>query len=194
MIEVFRRPDDAKFWMDAWDQQVQFGTDHPIDWPSVFSGFQSTTDCPGSCFWERLIADFPDAKFILTERDPETWYSSFQTTVYDAMTHPEKSTTEHREVQAMAKALILDGIFEGRFEDKAFAIEKLRSYSDQIRAAVPADQLLVMDISDGWQPLCEFLQLPVPDQDFPRSNTRTEFQDRLAAGRMSDRAADSDAS
>lgn len=186
MIEVFHRPDDAKFWMEAWDQQVKFGLSKQIDWQRVFAGFQSTTDCPGSGFWEHLIADFPDAKFILTERDPESWYASFQSTVYEAMTQPEKSTAEHREVQAMAKALILDGIFEGRFEDKAFAIGKLKGYSQLIRAAVPKDQLLVMDIAAGWKPLCDFLQLPVPRQSFPRSNTRIEFQNRLAAGRMTE--------
>lgn len=186
MIEVFRRPDDAQFWIEAWDQQVKFGSSKTIDWQRVFQGFQSTTDCPGSGFWERLIVDFPQAKFVLTEREPESWYSSFQTTVFEAMTHPEKSTSEHREVQQMAKMLILDGIFEGRFEEKAFAIEKLQTYSEQIKTAVPKNQLLVMNIADGWQPLCDFLDLPVPQQDFPRSNTRTEFRDRLAAGRMAD--------
>lgn len=186
MIEVFRRPTDAAFWMDAWRKHVADAPTASIDWKQPFSGFQSTTDCPASGFWKRLIADFPDAKFILTERDPESWYLSFRNTVYQAMTQPEKSTGDHREVQEMAKTLILDGLFEGRFEDKDFAISKLQDYSRQIRSAVPPDQLLVMDISDGWGPLCGFLEVPIPEDDFPRSNTQTEFQNRLAAGRMTD--------
>lgn len=186
MIEVFRRPADAKFWTDAWQKHTAAAPADSIDWQRGFSGFQSTTDCPASGFWKRLLDEFPDAKYILTERDPESWYSSFRNTVFQAMSQPEKATDEHRDVQTMAKTLILDGLFEGRFEDKDFAIEKLLDYSRQIRLAVPADRLLVMDISEGWQPLCEFLDVPIPDDNFPCSNTQTEFQNRLAAGRMTD--------
>lgn len=186
MIEVFRRPADAKFWIDAWQKHSAGATADAIDWKSGFSGFQSTTDCPASGFWKRLVEQYPNAKYILTERDPESWYRSFSNTVFQAMSHPEHSTDEHREVQAMAKTLILDGLFEGRFEDKDFAIEKLLNYSLQIRSAVPADRLLVMNISEGWQPLCDFLELPIPDDKFPCSNTQTDFQNRLAAGRMTD--------
>lgn len=194
MIEVFRRPADAAFWLDAWEKHTQGAPADSINWQSVFSGFQSTTDCPASGFWKRLLHDFPDAKYILTEREPESWYVSFRNTVFEAMSHPEKSSSEHRDVQNMAKALILDGLFEGRFEDKDFAISKLQDYSRQIRLAVPAERLLVMDISEGWQPLCEFLELPMPDDSFPCSNTQVEFQNRLTKGRMTDLSAGDDSS
>jgi Sulfotransferase domain len=30
--------------------------------------------------------------------------------------------------------------------------------------------LLEMDLSDGWEPLCKFLGMPVPNEPFPRAN------------------------
>jgi hypothetical protein len=46
--------------------------------------------------------------------------------------------------------------------------------NDEIREVIPADRLLVYEVKQGWQPLCEFLDLPVPDKPFPRVNTREE--------------------
>ena len=40
-------------------------------------------------------------------------------------------------------------------------------YHEEVQANVPADRLLVWSVSDGWEPLCEFLELPVPDQPLP---------------------------
>ena len=186
MIEVFHRPADAAFWLDAWQKQATGASLNSIDWGSVFREFQSTTDCPASGFWKPLLNEYPDANYILTERDPEAWYTSFHNTVFQAMIQPEKSADKHRDVQVMAKTLILDGLFEGRFAEKKFAIEKLQDYSRQIRMAVPSDRLLVMDISEGWKPLCQFLGLQIPTEKFPCSNTQQDFQNRLASGRMTD--------
>jgi hypothetical protein len=49
-----------------------------------------------------------------------------------------------------------------------------------VRAAIPAGQLLVYEVKDGWEPLCEFLGQPVPEEPFPRTNSRIEFWDRLS--------------
>ena len=41
---------------------------------------------------------------------------------------------------------------------------------------VPADRLLVYEISQGWEPLCEFLEVPVPDAPMPHLNDATSFR------------------
>jgi Sulfotransferase domain len=46
----------------------------------------------------------------------------------------------------------------------------------QVKAAVPADRLLVYSVTEGWEPLCKFLGVPVPDTPFPRKNDRAEMQ------------------
>ena len=120
MIEVFERPNDVSFWELALASQ---GTD--VEWNSIFAGFQSTADCPGCYFWRSLYAEFPSTRYILTVRDAETWYDSFRATVYEAMKHPERAPDEqHQRVQVMASQLILDEMFEARFEDRSFAIQK----------------------------------------------------------------------
>lgn len=176
MIEVFRKPEDVPFWLSALQQ-----TDTTIDWSDVFSEFQSTTDCPACYFWKDLLGAFPNARYILTVRDPETWYDSFRTTVYEAMMHPERSADEaHASVQRMARMLILDTMFEGRFEDKGFAIQTYQQHTKAVIEQLPPKQLLVFDVGDGWQSLCDFLDLPIPPIPFPKSNTRHDFQNRFS--------------
>ena len=49
------------------------------------------------------------------------------------------------------------------------AEELVRQWESEVRAHVPEDKLLVFDVRDGWEPLCKFLGVPVPEgQDFPR--------------------------
>ncbi|MFY9252970.1 MAG: sulfotransferase family protein [Fuerstiella sp.] len=176
MIEVFRHPQHAQFWMSAIDNH---GTS--TDWHSVFNGFLSTADAPACHFWKQLAEYYPNAKFILTTREADSWYDSFVTTVYQAMTHPERSPDEeHRHVQQMAKRLILDTMFEGRFEDREFAIRRFHQHNAAVTAAFSKDKLLVFDVADGWDPLCKFLNVPIPNEAFPQSNTREEFQQRFA--------------
>jgi hypothetical protein len=35
---------------------------------------------------------------------------------------------------------------------------------------VPEEKLLVMDIKEGWEPLCKFLGKPIPSEPFPHVN------------------------
>ena len=115
MIEVFNRPRDARFWLSALDGE---GAD--VSWNTVFKGFQSTVDCPAAYFWKSLYDSCPDARYILTVRDARSWYRSFQSTVFQAITHPERApNAEHRDVQQMAKRIILDRMLGGRFPEQA---------------------------------------------------------------------------
>ncbi len=96
MIEVFERPHDIPLWRAA-------AAGEP-DWDRLLSDFRSTADAPGCIFWRDLIAQYPDARVVLTTRSPESWYESFRDTAYQAITHPERSPDEqHRAVQKMAR-------------------------------------------------------------------------------------------
>lgn len=180
MIEVFQRPQDVPFWLEA-----QNTCGEGCDWEQVFRGFPSTADCPACCFWPTLTAAYPNAQYILSVRDSNAWYDSFRATVYEAMMHPERAPDEaHRQVQCMARRLILDGMFEGRFDDRDYAIQKYEHHNKAVVDSLPADQLLVFQVAEGWQPLCDFLNLPTPDQPFPRSNSRKDFQQRFTVSRQ----------
>ena len=46
-----------------------------------------------------------------------------------------------------------------------------------VKNALPPERLLVFEVKDGWEPLCTFLDQPVPTIPFPRSNNTEEFRD-----------------
>ncbi|MEZ6126700.1 MAG: sulfotransferase [Planctomycetaceae bacterium] len=176
MIEVFDRPQDPEFWLSLLKSQGR-----PVRWADVFAEFRSTSDCPACCFWKQLWQEFPDARYILTVRDADEWYDSFRLTVYEAITHPERAPDEqHLAVQQMAQQLILDHLFAGRFDDREFAIDCYRQHNAMVQKTIPAERLLVLNVADGWTPLCRFLDVPTPEVPFPQSNTRSDFRERFA--------------
>jgi len=50
-----------------------------------------------------------------------------------------------------------------------------------VKREVPPERLLVYDTPQGWEPLCAFLGVPVPDVPFPKTNSTEEFRNRQAA-------------
>ena len=52
-------------------------------------------------------------------------------------------------------------------------------HNEEVKRHVPADKLLVFTSKDGWEPLCAFLGVPVPDKPFPHVNDSDEFKRRL---------------
>jgi hypothetical protein len=76
----------------------------------------------------------------------------------------------------MARATVMDRVFDGRIDDRAHAVKVFERHIEEVRAAVPAGRLLVFDVRDGWEPLCAFLGVPVPDEPFPQVNERAAFR------------------
>jgi hypothetical protein len=66
-------------------------------------------------------------------------------------------------------------VFDGRF-DRAHAVEVFVRHVADVRAAVPPERLLVFEVAQGWEPLCGFLNVPVPDEPFPHANDAGEFR------------------
>jgi Sulfotransferase domain len=69
MFELIRRPRRAPLWLAAAEGQ-------PVDWAAVLAGYRSTVDFPGAYFWRDLVAACPEAKVVLTLRDPDRWFAS----------------------------------------------------------------------------------------------------------------------
>jgi hypothetical protein len=67
--------------------------------------------------------------------------------------------------------------------DVAGLTKAFLAHTDAVRATIPAEQLLVYQVKDGWEPLCDFLRLPVPATPFPRTNDRMEFWERIKGKR-----------
>jgi hypothetical protein len=74
-----------------------------------------------------------------------------------------------------ANEIIWNRVFDGRMDDREHALAVYRAHVDRVRAEVPGDRLLVFEAGQGWEPLCAFLGVPVPEEDYPRSNSTEEF-------------------
>ena len=171
MFEIRRAPWRAT----AWLRVVRGGA---ADWEHIFDGYRSAVDWPTCSFYAELAATYPSARVILTQRPPERWYDSTRETIYAlsrAFPRWSSGLPVFRHVYALLDGLIWEGTFNGRFEERAHAISTLNAHEANVIDAVPAERLLIFDVSQGWGPLCGFLQVPEPNEPFPHLNERAEI-------------------
>jgi hypothetical protein len=173
MIPVLADAERATLFKKAAD-----GDSDSLD--AAMDGYRSTVDWPGTFFWRDLVERHPDAKVLLTVRDPEKWYDSAYRTIYRAATAPRVSVDVAPALD-MAHATVWDGTFGGRFADREFALRTFEEHNAAVRRDVPAGRLLEFEVAQGWEPLCDFLGRPVPDGPFPRLNDAAAFQEMVAA-------------
>jgi hypothetical protein len=148
------------------------------DWGAVYSGFGSAVDWPTASFFHELASAYPSAKFILTHRDPQTWADSFGETIYVAIAGRDQAPSDKKAWLDMAYGVIAKAGFpEGLSRDQL--IEGFIAHNEAVKAAIPADRLLVYQVKEGWEPLCAFLGTQAPDEPFPRTNDRAEFWELL---------------
>ena len=189
MTNCFAHPERFALWLEA-ARRKRVGA--PVDWRPLFSGYRATVDWPGAFFWRELVAAHPDAKVILTVRDPERWYESARNTIYTA-TEERTATRRARLLYGLLAWLdpragrgfrtvqetVWDGTFTGRFLDREEALRIFAAHNAAVQATVPADRLLVFDVKQGWAPLCAFLGVPVPEgEPFPHVNDAADFSRR----------------
>ncbi len=173
MMEVMVNDDHVERW-----REVARG--EPVDWDVLFAGYKAAVDWPSCNFWEAQLAQFPDAKVLLSERDPEHWYKSVMSTIYPSSLAGRKVEDLAIRVRVeMAFEVIWDALFDGRMDDKKHVIGVYLAHNERVKRLVPAAKLLVFNPSDGWEPLCAFLECDVPEEPFPRANTTEEFHDRM---------------
>jgi hypothetical protein len=184
MTEVFENPEHADFWRAAWRGE-------PVDWEGVLGSYEAAVDWPACTFYAELMERNPDAKVLLSVRDPERWYESTRNTIYELgriITGPPLSRLGFALLSLlvfgnfktgqgpMTEEIVWQGTFDGRFEDKHHAIEVFDRHNEEVRRRVPQEQLLVYEVKEGWGPLCEFLGVEEPNKPFPRLNDAAEVQ------------------
>lgn len=181
MTEVFGHPKHVPVWNAAARGET-------VNWRELFKGYQATVDWPGCTFYKEFMEIYPDAKVLLTLRDPEKWYESAQSTIYPvtSRTIPPLRHLLLRllrpsilQTRQMITTLVWEGTFNDNFMDKHYAIERFNQHIEEVKKAVPPERLLVYNVKEGWEPLCAFLGVEVPkDKPFPRLNDRTAFINR----------------
>lgn len=148
------------------------------DFELLFEGFNAQVDWPGSLYWRDLVHANPQAKVILNHRDPEKWYDSIAQTILPAseLGRTLDTTQQNRDGSEIIYRLVLEGLFEGRMDDRDFAIGKFVTHIEEVRALVPSERLLELTPGDGWSQLCDFLGCPVPDAPYPKGNSVADFR------------------
>jgi hypothetical protein len=149
------------------------------DWGAIFNGYRSAVDWPTAGFFRELAAAYPEAKFVLTLRSPESWVESFSETIYKALAGRDQAPEAMQPRIEMVVAVLAKTGFPAGL-DAAGLTRAFNAHNEAVKAAIPAHQLLVYQVKEGWEPLCGFLGVPVPGEPFPRTNDRLEFWDRFA--------------
>ncbi|QYX56345.1 hypothetical protein K1T73_15000 [Roseovarius sp. SCSIO 43702] len=148
----------------------------PVTPNQLYEGYGSQVDWPGAHIWPQALAAFPEAKVLHTERPEDKWWSSFDSTIgkFFRLVDDLDLPPHVADLFIMMRDGFLRKTFED-FTDRECAIAAYRRNNEAVRAAVPADRLLVFDVAEGWEPLCAFLNVPQPDEEFPRLHQKKEF-------------------
>lgn len=168
MLEVFDHPDEVPVWVEAIEGR-------PVDWVALMQGYTAQVDWPGASFWPELSATNPDALVLLSIRDPEEWYRSCSNTIFASMS---RTKGEAAAWMSSMRRLLADR-FSDHLDDPTAMIDAYEQHNAEVRRRVAADRLLEWTPAEGWDPICERLGVPVPDEPFPVTNTTAAFRQRL---------------
>ncbi|KAG2216971.1 hypothetical protein INT45_011877 [Circinella minor] len=178
MREMFNRDGHPEVFQEAYEHP-----DNEIDWDMLYDGFDAAVDWPTAEFLEPLMKKYPDAKILLTERDFESWYKSVSNTLHPMATQVMKSSDSEymRRIHSMVSTIAMNGDIADpkRFQNKEDIKKKFEEHYNKVKRIVPKDRLLVLQLGEGWNRLCEFLDKPIPNEPYPRTNSTKELQESV---------------
>lgn len=171
---------DCELWKKAlaakFDDDGEFTKD---DWDDLLGNCMAVTDVPCAAFGPELIAAYPDAKVIMTNRDIDSWYRSVMQTIQVSRDSWGQwfwsfLVSDVRRTYTMTN-MMWDRIFDGDFRKNGKSYYK--SHGEEIRCIMASrpNDLLEYEVKQGWAPLCEFLDKPIPKHGFPSVNSTPEF-------------------
>ncbi len=177
MSEVFAN-NHASFW-------TRVANGEPYDFDEAFVTkklvYSATTDFPSALYWKEQLARYPNAKVILSVRDPEKWYKSCTDTIFSMQPgSPHAGLGAQIAVVAMGLYPMFASFFVRDFLrgswEKSSVIKCFNEHNARVIAECPKDKLLVFEVGQGWEPICTFLNKPIPAEPFPNVNDTKEFQ------------------
>ena len=184
VYQLFKDPSEIEFWENLYQGKE-------VDFDSFFTNYQAVFGFPGYYFYRQLMENFPKSVVILSYTDPDKWYEDAANTIFSAE-HFKREKEDAKIVRQnnpfiadcldriydLEQSAILNGYFQGRFKDKKYTIIRFKQRIEEVKKVVPPERLLVYEIEQGWKPLCEFLDVPVPDKLFPHLNHPSSFQSK----------------
>lgn len=179
--------------------------DHQREWERMIEGesedeefknffikydYSAAVDGPFCFMYKRAMEVFPDAKVLLTVRDAEKWALSVKETILQDVFLPFPAN--------LFNWLHIFQDYLGLFPVLISSMYKMKHYNEMVNEVkrgngvafynrwvmdvaqhVPPEKLLNFSVTEGWEPLCNFLDVPLPNDSFPRINSSQAFIDRL---------------
>jgi hypothetical protein len=174
MYELFERPEDRP----AWEAAVR---GEAVDWNGLLHEYAATVDWPAAAFWRELYGANPDALVLLSTRDSaQTWWESMERTIVEVLSGPVAAGDPNA---ARGRAMVLEMMrkrFTPEWRDGDAAMAAYERHNDEVRRSVSPERLIEWQPSQGWEPICAALLLPVPKEPFPHENTSADFKATLA--------------
>lgn len=168
-LEIVKNPGFEEPWYRA-------AMGEQVDWDEIFRGYRSTVDWPSAHFYGELVEHFPDAKVILTVRDSARWIESCEKTIFPALRRSlSELDTTRQDRGRMARKVVFEQALGGNIDDYEHLTRLFDDHIAAVKRSIPSERLLVYGVAQGWQPLCTFLGVPVPDEPFPRVNEAKDF-------------------
>ncbi len=181
MKEVMLHNDQAE-----WFSKASKGIE--VDWHEVFKNYSSAVDWPAAAYYQELADIFPEAKIVLSIRDPDAWYKSVNNTIFRVIPNFPKWIRfifpRSDKVFNMIEKTIWQGEFSGQFEDKKLTIQVYKDRVEAIKKTFPAERLLIHSSKDGWEPLCEFLDVGIPETPYPWLNDSSKIKRAIIVMRI----------
>ena len=176
MKEVMLNSEQAEYFYLA-------STGKSMDWDEVYKDYSSAVDWPTAAYYRELSDKYPDAKVILGMRDAGSWYDSASTTIYKMSQNFPKwirfILPRADKIFKMIDKTVFGQPFSYQFEDREFAMRVFNDHVEAAKKSIPDEKLLMHSAKDGWEPLCAFLDVPVPEEPYPWVNDSKEFARRL---------------
>ena len=180
LFELVKKPDGLPAW-----EQLAGGA--PIDAEKLFAGYRSAVDFPAFLYYREFLEYFPDAKVILTVRDADRWYESAARTIFrpvPSFLFPlariagvfSKRIGKFPDVFGFVQRIGHEQFFGGKTSDPEHCKAVFHAWNEAVKKSLPPEKLLVFEVKDGWEPLCKFLGVAVPDKPFPHSNKGDSFE------------------
>jgi hypothetical protein len=164
-------------------------------WDGVFAGFEATVDWPGAYFFAEIAEHYPEAKVLLSVRDGASWEPSFRETIVglsygDALMRRLSDARAEIDPQWKRYLRLVDRMFwsgDAPFNGGVGSeqlIAQMEAFNARVQEMIPPERLLVWNVREGWEPLCEFLEVDVPDHPLPHENDRETFLGRVMDGAL----------
>ena len=170
MIEVIQHPESIALWIEAAEGRP--------DWNAIFKDYCSMVDYPGAAYWRELVVFYPDAKVLHTQRDPDKWFDSTQATIFA----PESIAFSDGPLAKFFRGFL--GRLPENLHDRAAMTAYFRRHNEEVKATIAPERLLIFEVGEGWQRLCNFLGVPVPKEPFPSENSTADFIGRTLAAEI----------